>query len=250
MAADWYILFDGRPLGPFTFTRLKSLTIEGQVTADTLVCQAGMQEWIPAKNLQGLFESGAMNTTPPPLPQVAAETMPVISVASSRTGRTRPRSRASQRTDCTVNVLLGCLGIAALLVGACCPVLRLPILGNASYFGFAKVVLEAGVRQENIDLLAAPILVAVAVATAAVAALARQRFWFWLPSFFASVAPLITLGRFFWTQNQIDKHFRNEGGPLAMGMGNLVGLEFGIAVVAIGAGLLVAAAVVPPAQRA
>ena len=47
-AASWYVVIDGVPVGPLTDAQVIARLEGGQISGDTLVWQAGMQDWQPA----------------------------------------------------------------------------------------------------------------------------------------------------------------------------------------------------------
>lgn len=54
-AENWYTAEGGEQQGPFTFVLLHSRAGQGTLPANTLVWVEGMEEWLPANQVQGLF---------------------------------------------------------------------------------------------------------------------------------------------------------------------------------------------------
>ena len=54
-AENWYTAEGGEQQGPFTFARLHSRAGQGTLPSATLVWVEGMEEWLPANQVQGLF---------------------------------------------------------------------------------------------------------------------------------------------------------------------------------------------------
>lgn len=57
----WYHAKDGQSQGPYTVEELKELAASGIIQADSLVWKEGLQNWIPAAEIKGLFTSQAAN---------------------------------------------------------------------------------------------------------------------------------------------------------------------------------------------
>lgn len=69
MAEDqWYYYRDDERHGPVPFGRLQELAESGALDPDDLVSRPGMAEWIPARDVEDLFASGAPLPPPPPAP--------------------------------------------------------------------------------------------------------------------------------------------------------------------------------------
>ena len=67
------IVVNGQPAGPYDIGSLRQMSVNGQLTKDTLVWKAGMANWCKAGEVQELSSIFAM--TPPPIPN---EKMPPI----------------------------------------------------------------------------------------------------------------------------------------------------------------------------
>ncbi len=81
MAGQWHYQHDGRRHGPVTGVDLKELAAAGKLLPTDLIWKEGMDKWVPARGLKGLFPEGAakpvaaapvparvVRTGPPPLP--------------------------------------------------------------------------------------------------------------------------------------------------------------------------------------
>lgn len=56
--AQWYYLVNSQQQGPVSSEQLKALSAGGTVTPETYVWREGMDDWKPAKMVQGLFDVG------------------------------------------------------------------------------------------------------------------------------------------------------------------------------------------------
>lgn len=87
MAQQWYVLKDGRQLGPFTREQLERQAKSGSVNVLDLVWTAGFDEWVPAREIDGLFAP-----PPPPPPSVATPPPPPPSVPTPPPPPSRSKS--------------------------------------------------------------------------------------------------------------------------------------------------------------
>lgn len=62
--STWYYMDGGQQKGPISEDELRSLASAGRIRQDDLVWSAGMAEWGPARNLEGI----TWPLTPPPPP--------------------------------------------------------------------------------------------------------------------------------------------------------------------------------------
>lgn len=265
MPADWYVVVDGKPSGPMDDSRLKALVREGRIKPETLVRRAGMQQWVPAQKIRGLFGVTQATTTrpqavqsqpPSPLmpaprrsvsPQAEAPSFPAVQMS------TRPsRFRYAAKPDFSLNIMLGLGGAAALLLGFFCPIMRLPIIGSMSYLSFIGLLVREGAVSE---MTISAFLVLAAVGVAVIAAVIKRPPLFWIPGVGGACATLLTVGKYLWMQGEMARKMKKDldGNPfagLAQAMVQAVSLDFGIGVIVIGAGLFIAAAVVKSVKRA
>ena len=73
MADEMYYQHGGRQHGPVTGAELKELAAAGELLPDDLIWKDGMEKWVPAKQVRGLFpnEQGKARpaaNSPPPMP--------------------------------------------------------------------------------------------------------------------------------------------------------------------------------------
>ena len=84
MAGQWHYQHGGQNHGPLTSADLKESAVAGKLLPTDLVWKEGMEKWVPAKSVKGLFPAGvaatdkptpttqtpakAVRTGPPPLP--------------------------------------------------------------------------------------------------------------------------------------------------------------------------------------
>jgi hypothetical protein len=76
MASNWLYSSNGQQHGPISAAKLKQLAVDGGIGLDDLVCQEGSSNWVPAKQVKGLFSQPTSDETkgpssPPPLPPLA-----------------------------------------------------------------------------------------------------------------------------------------------------------------------------------
>lgn len=263
MPSDWYVVIDGKSCGPLDDSRIKALKREGQITPETLVCRAGMKQWVPARRVKGLFsDSQAPATQDAPRRTVPVEVTPssdpvfdtVADPAATATVVTHASSASHGQTvmlKLDLITALGLSGTAALVMGFFCPILRLPIIGTLSYLGFIGLMIRKGAVSE---MTISAVLVLVAIAAAIVVAVIRKPLGYWIPGGLAACAALLTCVKYFGQMSQMQKGMKKDlqGNPfagLAEAMIQTVSLDFGFGIVVIGAALLIAAAVVPVVRR-
>jgi len=68
---SWYVLLGEQQSGPYTAEELASAAAAGSINPETLVWTEGLETWIPAGNVEGLFAAAAPASLPPPSIQVA-----------------------------------------------------------------------------------------------------------------------------------------------------------------------------------
>jgi hypothetical protein len=265
MPSDWYVVIDGNSCGPFDDVRIKALAQEGRITPETLVSRAGMQQWVPALKIRGLFgATQATKTRPqaaqskpsspvrpaprqPAAPQAEAPSFPAVQISTPPS-----RFRYTAKPDCSLNIMLGLGGAAAMLLGFFCPIMRLPIIGSMSYLSFIGLLVREGAVSE---MTISAFLVLAAVGVAVIAAVIKQPSLFWIPGVGGAGATLLTVGKYLWMQGEMAQKMKKDldGNPfagLAQAMVQAVSLDFGIGVIVIGAGLFIAAAVIKSVKRA
>lgn len=71
MATEWFYADGGAECGPVSSNELKRMAESGTVSPETLIWKEGYSDWVPAKNVQGLFPASpppsASRSLPPPL---------------------------------------------------------------------------------------------------------------------------------------------------------------------------------------
>lgn len=73
--AGWYFSRNGQNSGPYSSAQLQQLAATGQLSPTDLVWKEGMQQWLPATSIKGLFAKPSSPVSPaPPCPGPAAET--------------------------------------------------------------------------------------------------------------------------------------------------------------------------------
>lgn len=55
MSQEWYYTANGEQHGPISAVEMKKLAQAGTITVEDLVWKEGMPNWVPAKNIKGLF---------------------------------------------------------------------------------------------------------------------------------------------------------------------------------------------------
>ena len=70
MATQWYRLFEGTPVGPFTVAEFRDLVAQDLVTAETQVRRSDMESWVAAGQVKGLLD-------PPPAEEPSPQAEPV-----------------------------------------------------------------------------------------------------------------------------------------------------------------------------
>ncbi|HEY1603481.1 MAG TPA: DUF805 domain-containing protein [Pirellulales bacterium] len=73
MATEWFYSRSGQQLGPISSKDLQELARIGKLAADDLVWKEGLQHWVPARKIKGLFPDVAAiaprpPASPPPMP--------------------------------------------------------------------------------------------------------------------------------------------------------------------------------------
>jgi len=69
--AAWHYHKDGQQYGPVSGQQLKQLAAAGNLRPDDLIRKEGMDDWVPAAKLKGLFPASAVTTKPPCPPAVS-----------------------------------------------------------------------------------------------------------------------------------------------------------------------------------
>jgi hypothetical protein len=143
-----------------------------------------------------------------------------------------------------MNLFLGIGGAVILLIGSFCPVISLPIVGGLSYLSALTKQLQNGTIN---DVGISAILVLVSCLGSFAILFARQFALLWITAASAILAVGITIYGFVSLRSQIEKDMPDAGDNPFAGLARMaaeaIQPDFGLAIVAVGAGLLVAAAV-------
>ena len=86
MVDQWYYARAGKQAGPVSPEDLSTLAASGQLSPTDMVWKEGMQTWVPAERLTGLFTAMPAMTVPPSLPPAG----PVATLASVREKAAKP----------------------------------------------------------------------------------------------------------------------------------------------------------------
>lgn len=243
----WYVSTGKQHFGPVTAEKLKQWAAEGRIKHDTLVLKQGLSRWVPAGTIKDLFptkveifrepevldepeviaepetiEESLPSEEIDPLAEIAAETS-----ARKHYERLQYASHVKPTTDPTLKMGLGICGAAVLLLGVFAPIVRVPIVGSINYF-------QNGHGDGVIVLILAVITF--------VLALTRL-----FPGLIVTGALTFACIGFTFINFQVKLAEAKEGlqGNPFGGMADAIQIDWGFAVLIIGAGLVVAAGVMP-----
>jgi len=76
MTREWHYSKGGQQHGPISHDELKALAESGQLQPGDLVWKEGMDGWLPASKVKGLFALDVQRIGPPPMPSGATPTPP------------------------------------------------------------------------------------------------------------------------------------------------------------------------------
>lgn len=113
MAKDWYVLQDGRVLGPYSSEKLKSMAFDGRVKSTSEVGNDRSGPWHPVVKLKGLtFQAEISNSrdaeVPPQIRQAVAESVtPTNTSPKHNHERDIWTGRPSQITNLRTFILCG-----------------------------------------------------------------------------------------------------------------------------------------------
>ena len=87
MSADsqWYVTQGEQQFGPYNGAQLAQYAVEGNIAPDSLVWTEGMTEWLPAKQIQGLFPNAAIAQASPRTNIQASRTNPTAAFGTKTT---------------------------------------------------------------------------------------------------------------------------------------------------------------------
>jgi hypothetical protein len=139
MADEWHYSIQGKRVGPVGATELKRLADSGQLSPTDLVWKEGLQNWVAASNVKGLFANKP--AVPPPLPPegVAASTAedlkPKVEAAARATAdaaKAAIKTLADSKPLAGFHIQRAALGAAAILgaLATFMPWLSAPVVGT------------------------------------------------------------------------------------------------------------------------
>lgn len=212
---QYHALINDEQSGPFSVEQLGAMWRSGAVTSDTLIWYDGLSEWIPLSSIEeDLQVSTPLNT-------------PHYSTTSSHQNQSGDNS--------ILKVVLGLAGATLLAFGVFCPLVSVPIVGQMNYF-------QNG-QGDGIIIL-------VLAGATALLCLIRRFALLWVTGLgslgllaftFISFQSRLSTAKRSIEDDLADNPF---AGLAAMAVQS-VQIQWGIAVLAIGAILVVAAAAIP-----
>lgn len=116
----WYYLKQGGRFGPISFDEIKQLSASGRLLSDDLIWRPGLEQWVQAREITGLFTQPPI---PPPILPIAdcyTENEENVNSALASTATAIPDKSDVLRTDGRTSLswflalLFLCLGILAL----------------------------------------------------------------------------------------------------------------------------------------
>jgi hypothetical protein len=139
MANEWHYSVKGERSGPVAAAELKRLADSGQLAPTDLVWKEGLQNWVAASSVKGLFANRP--AVPPPLPPqgVAAPTVddlkPKVEAAARATAdaaKTAIKTLAASKPIAGFHVQRASVGVAAILgvLATFMPWLSAPVIGT------------------------------------------------------------------------------------------------------------------------
>lgn len=258
---SWYVHANGQQYGPVSEDGLRQWTAQGLVARDSLVSQAGWPSWVPAGTLNWLFPTQDMRSPvqPPPPPVATRRVMPPTSpipppavsgseyspasdVFSSLVTRISTpaglppetygcHNRQSAVLDNTARRVVGLIGCVVLVLGTFCPLIWIPLCGDLNYF--------ANGRGDGVIVI---VLAAISAVLCAVN--------FCRVLLFTGVGCLACVGvTFARMQGMFEQLAENTNRLPFLGGTAGVRLEWGWAVLVIGAILVIIAGAMPPKER-
>jgi len=72
MADQWYYDLGEDEQGPLSSGELRQLAVDHTITSETLVWKEGMENWVPASRVKGLFSEKSSSASPPPFRNTSA----------------------------------------------------------------------------------------------------------------------------------------------------------------------------------
>ena len=71
MASEWYYLENNQQQGPVSSAQLKQLAADGRLQPDSLIWKEGLEDWVPASRVKGLFNESQIAAASAPAQQPA-----------------------------------------------------------------------------------------------------------------------------------------------------------------------------------
>jgi hypothetical protein len=105
MSVAWYVAKPAggqlKSHGPTSFEHLRQLAAAGKLQPTDLLCQEGMEEWLPAKDVEGLFPSTvpALPPLPPPTEPGVSKVIPGELAAPAARNPTSPDPRPAKQSS-------------------------------------------------------------------------------------------------------------------------------------------------------
>jgi hypothetical protein len=95
MGQEWYIAQNGQRVGPISEAELRQQATAGKVQPTDLIWKQGMEKWVPARSVKGLFApvSVPAAAAPPPLPPQSASPSPDGATAAAPAAASKPGLR-------------------------------------------------------------------------------------------------------------------------------------------------------------
>lgn len=130
---QWHVSKAGEQFGPFTFSHLKNLAESGQLARKDLLWKEGLEEWVEASSVKGLFPP----IVPPPVPRVSPAESSIESATVDRgksgVNSTPPiashQSEWSSRHKQRIGILIASgLGVSATFL----PWVHAPLIGSVA----------------------------------------------------------------------------------------------------------------------
>ncbi|MEZ5457792.1 MAG: GYF domain-containing protein [Steroidobacteraceae bacterium] len=218
---SWYVVVNRKRLGPLSTEQLSEQLQAGRVPPDAWTWTEGMDEWVPAGEIQALRPRPAVQRVmpqPQPQPQIEAVRAPRPAAASARTASRKPRAQrpptASESTDQSWQQKLG-----DLLLRHWRGELPLPVSYWVMSLAATFVVFTLGGIVGAFDIVDAPQPVAIAILL------------------FLAVAAAIVVWQLVGVWRSAE-NYRARGGPkiwaqLAMGLTALSALQFVVNIVLV-----------------
>jgi hypothetical protein len=138
MADEWHYSIQGNRVGPVGSAELKRLAESGELSPTDLVWKEGLQNWVAASNVKGLF---AKSAAPPPLPPVGVppvateDLKPKVEAAARATAdaaKAAIKTLATSKPIAGFHIQRAAVGVSAILgaLATFMPWLSAPVVGT------------------------------------------------------------------------------------------------------------------------